>query len=240
LGDISRRGYELLYTCFARLFTDNELDVSSPVIKSFFFDGPAGRLEALLNVGSPTATHAGLVCHPHPLGGGTMHNKVVFHAMKALHSFGFPVLRFNFRGTGLSAGQHDEGRGEIDDVREALAWLEREFGLPIVFAGFSFGSATGLRAACPDPNVQALISIGTPVEAAGRTYSYSFLRDCSKPKLFVSGDHDPYGPHQQLEELVAQAHEPKELVFVPGDHFFEGHLPEMRMTVESWVHELLG
>ena len=209
-------------------------------MRSFFLDGPAGRLEALLNAGVPDATHAGLVCHPHPLGGGTMHNKVVFQVMKALNSFGFPVLRFNFRGTGLSAGKHDEGRGEIADVEAALAWLKREFPLPIIFAGFSFGSATGLRAACPDPDVKALISIGTPVEAEGRLYSFSFLRECRKPKLFVSGDHDQYGPHDALEEIVAQAAEPKELVFVPGDHFFEGHLAEMRMTVESWVEEQLA
>jgi alpha/beta superfamily hydrolase len=197
-------------------------------------------LEALLNAGVSDATHAGLVCHPHPLGGGTMHNKVVFHAMKALNSFGFPVLRFNFRGTGLSAGRHDEGRGEIADVEAALAWLKRKFPLPIIFAGFSFGSATGLRAACPDPAVKALISIGTPVEAEGRLYSFSFLRECRKPKLFVSGDHDQYGPHDALEEVVAQAAEPKELVFVPGDHFFAGHLSEMRMTVESWLEEQLA
>lgn len=212
---------------------------SQPAIRSFFLDGPAGRLEALLNAGKSGATHAGLVCHPHPLGGGTMHNKVVFHAMKALNSFGFPVLRFNFRGTGLSGGKHDEGRGEIEDVEVALAWLKREFHLPVIFAGFSFGSATGMRAACPDPAVKALISIGTPVEAEGRLYSYSFLRDCRKPKLFVSGDRDQYGPHTVLEEVVAQAAEPKELVFVPGDHFFEGHVTEMRMTIESWLEELL-
>ncbi len=159
--------------------------------------------------------------------------------MKALNSLGFPVLRFNFRGTGLSAGEHDEGRGEIGDVEAALTWLKGEFALPIIFAGFSFGSATGLRAACPHPDVEALISIGTPVQAEGRLYSYSFLRNCAKPKLFVSGDHDQYGPHQLLEELVAQAADPKELVFVPGDHFFEGHVSEMRMTIESWLHELL-
>jgi len=168
-----------------------------------------------------------------------MHNKVVFHAMKALHSFGFPVLRFNFRGTGLSAGKHDEGRGEIADVQAALAWLRQEFMLPIIFAGFSFGAATGLRAACADPAVSALISIGTPVEADGRAYSFSFLGDCAKPKLFVSGDHDQYGPHKALENVVAQAAAPKELVFVPGDHFFAGHLTEMRLTLESWLHELL-
>lgn len=206
-------------------------------IKSFFLDGPSGRLEALLNAGATSAAHAGLVCHPHPLGGGTMHNKVVFHAMKALHSFGFPVLRFNFRGTGLSAGTHDEGRGEVADVEAALAWLKREFSLPIIFAGFSFGSATGLRAACPDPDVRALISIGTPVEAEGRLYSFSFLRECAKPKLFVSGDHDQYGPREALERVVAQAAEPKQLAFVSGDHFFAGHLTEMRQTIESWLEE---
>jgi alpha/beta superfamily hydrolase len=216
------------------------LSTQQSAIRSFFLEGPAGRLEALLNAGTPDASHAAVVCHPHPLGGGTMHNKVVFHAMKALNSFGFPVLRFNFRGTGLSAGQHDEGRGEIEDVKTALAWLKQEFALPIFFAGFSFGSATGLRAACPDPEVKALISIGTPVEAEGRLYSYSFLHNCAKPKLFVSGDRDQYGPHALLEDLVAQAAEPKELVFVPGDHFFEGHLSEMRMTIESWVAELLS
>ncbi len=220
--------------------SDNPLSTQQTAIRSFFLDGPAGRLEALLNAGAADATHAAVVCHPHPLGGGTMHNKVVFHAMKALNSFGFPVLRFNFRGTGLSAGHHDEGRGEIEDVKTALAWLKHEFALPIFFAGFSFGSATGLRAACPDPEVKALISIGMPVEAEGRLYSYSFLRECAKPKLFVSGDRDQYGPHALLEEVVAQAAEPKELVFVPGDHFFEGHLVEMRQTIESWVAEVLG
>jgi len=167
-----------------------------------------------------------------------MHNKVVFHAMKALHSFGFPVLRFNFRGAGLSAGEHD-GKKEIGDVAAALAWLKQEFALPIIFAGFSFGAATGLKACCLDPEVRALISLGTPVEAEGRLYSYRFLHDCRKPKLFLSGEHDQFGPNEALEAVVAKAAEPKELVFIPGDHFFAGHLNEMRMTVESWLHELL-
>src|SRR5437764_2244371 len=144
-------------------------------IKSFFLDGPAGRLEALLNEGRTDATHAALVCHPHPLYGGTMHNKVVYHAMKTLHSFGFPVLRFNFRGAGLSEGTHDHGRGEVDDVRAALDWLDAQFHLPILFCGFSFGAATGLRAACPDDRVKGLISLGTPVAAEGRTYNFQFL-----------------------------------------------------------------
>jgi|SRR5271157_5161189 len=223
-----------LHLCSRTFFVPTE----HATIRSLFLDGPAGRLEALLNLGATDATHAGLVCHPHPLFGGTMHNKVVFHAMKALHSFGFPVLRFNFRGTGLSAGTHD-GRQEMGDVQAALAWLKQEFGLPIVFAGFSFGAARGLRACCPESEVRLLISLGTPVEAEGRLYSYKFLATCDKPKLFLSGDRDQFGPHDALEEIVASAARPKELVFIPGDHFFAGHLNEMRMTVESWLQEQL-
>ena len=216
-----------------------QLTSSHAAIRSLLLDGPAGRLEALLNVGEANATYAGLVCHPHPLFGGTMHNKVVYHAMKALHSFGFPVLRFNFRGAGRSAGVHN-GKEEVGDVAAALAWLKQEFSLPIIFAGFSFGSAVGMMACCPDPDVRALISLGTPVEAEGRVYIYKFLHECRKPKLFLSGDHDQFGPHEELESVVANAAEPKELVLIPGDHFFEGHLNEMRMTVESWLHELLN
>jgi len=108
--------------------------------------GHAGRLEALLNTGSANAPYSALVCHPHPSGGGTMHNKVVYHAMKAFAAFGLPVLRFNFRGVGLSEGEHDHGHGELEDVRAALNWLDEKFHRPILFAGFSFGAQVGLRA----------------------------------------------------------------------------------------------
>jgi alpha/beta superfamily hydrolase len=208
-------------------------------IRSFYLDGPAGRLEALLNEGQAEARYAGIVCHPHPLYGGTMHNKVVFHAMKELNSFGFPVLRFNFRGVGHSAGTHDSGRGEIDDVRAGLEWLKREFKLPVIFAGFSFGAATGLRLVCPDPAVPAIISLGTPLSAEGRLYQYSHLSGCTKPKLFVSGDHDQYANAEQLERVVSELPEPKRLVIVPGDHFFAGHLDEMRAAVGNWLREVV-
>lgn len=205
-------------------------------IKSFFLRGPAGRLEALLNQGRPEATHAALVCHPHPLYGGTMHNKVVYHAMKTLHSFGFPVLRFNFRGAGLSDGEHDRGRGEVDDVRAALGWLDAQFHLPIIFCGFSFGAATGLEAACAFARVVGVISLGTPIAVEDRGYSYSFLKDCAKPKLFVSGSRDPYSPRETLAHLVESLLEPKELVIVDGgDHFFEGHLPAMQASIREWT-----
>jgi hypothetical protein len=207
-------------------------------IRSFYLEGPAGRLEALLNPGAAEASHAAVVCHPHPLFGGTLHNKVVFRAMKALHGFGFPVLRFNFRGTGLSAGDHDQGRGEVEDVRAAVTWLEAEFHLPIVFAGFSFGAWVGLRACCPDPRVAALLSLGTPVGVEGQAYAYDFLRQCPKPKLFVSGERDEFGPPGVVERVVEAAAEPKRLVRIPGaDHFFEGRLPALEQAIEAWLHE---
>ena len=208
-------------------------------IRSFFLDGPAGRLEALLNEGSADAKHAALVCHPHPLYGGTLHNKVVFHAMKALNSFGYPVLRFNFRGTGLSQGEHDNGIGEIEDVRAALNWLDDNFHLPINFAGFSFGAAVGLRAACPDPRVTAVIGLGIPVVPADeRSYDFDFLQECGKPKLFVSGTRDQFGPKAKLQEVVARAADPKKLVLIEAaDHFFEGRLRELRDAISNWVAE---
>jgi len=206
-------------------------------IRSLFLKGPAGRLEALLNGGEPDATHAALVCHPHPLYGGTLHNKVVFHAMKALNNFGFPVLRFNFRGTGLSEGEHAHGMEEVEDVRAALDWLEHEYALPVIFAGFSFGAAVGLRAACPDECVQALIALGLPVTPIGdQVYDHDFLRACPKPKLFVSGSRDQFGPPGRLETLVNSFAEPKKLVRIEaGDHFFEGRLKELRAAVGDWV-----
>jgi alpha/beta superfamily hydrolase len=210
-------------------------------IRTFFIDGPAGKLESLLNEGSPQASHAALVCHPHPLFGGTMHNKVVYHAMKALSGFGLPALRFNFRGAGLSEGQHDNGRGEVDDVRAALDWLDSEFHLPVVFCGFSFGAATGLRAACPDPRVAAAISLGTPVAADGRTYGFKFLAQCAKPKLFISGSKDQYSPEDHLRHVVESAAPPRQLVIVPeADHFFEGHLAEMQAAIREWLSATLG
>jgi len=217
------------------------MNPAASAIRSLFLDGPAGGLEALLNSGAENATHAALVSHPHPMFGGTMHNKVVFHAMKALNRFGFPVLRFNFRGTGLSHGEHDHGRGETDDVKAALDWLDREFHLPLIFAGFSFGAAVGLGAACPDDRVATVIGIGLPVAPGDeRSYELDFLQSCSKPKLFVSGSRDQFGPRAQLEELVNALPEPKKLVIIESaDHFFEGRLREMREAVEAWIQDTI-
>lgn len=207
--------------------------------------GPAGKLEAFLNTGRADAPYAALICHPHPLGGGTMHNKVVYHTMKVFTSFGLPVLRFNFRGVGLSEGAFDQGRGEQDDVRAALNWLEANLDKRILLAGFSFGSYVGLRSCCGDPRVKALICLGLPVHAEGRDYTYGFLPQCPQPKLFISGDHDLYGPRAQVEQVVETAAEPKRLVWIQGaEHFFQGipssptpKLSLMQDSIRTWLQE---
>jgi alpha/beta superfamily hydrolase len=178
-----------------------------------------------------------------------MHNKVVYHSAKAFSAFGLPVLRFNFRGTGLSEGTHDEGRGEVDDVRSALDWLDRRYGLPILFAGFSFGSNVGLRACCGDSRLRGLVGLGLPVRAAGRDYRYDFLPACgSLPKLFLSGDHDEFSPRGTLEAFLVAAAEPKRIAFIEGaDHFFAGipgspepKLDRMSAALRSWLTEEFG
>ncbi len=134
--------------------------------------------------------------------------------------------------------------GKSTTSASALDWLDAEYHLPMVFAGFSFGAAVGLRAACADSRVRAVIGVGTPVGPVAadsevpRTYSFDFLQDCMKPKLFVSGARDQFGPRAKLEALVASASEPKKLVMIEGaDHFFEGRLRELREAIETWVRE---
>jgi alpha/beta superfamily hydrolase len=208
--------------------------------------GPAGRLEALLNPGLNPKMDPGfgitapplavLLCHPHPLHGGTLHNKVVYRAMKVFIGLGLPVLRFNFRGTGRSEGSHDAGRGEQDDVRAGLDWLDREFGLPLLAAGFSFGSNMALRAGCVDPRVQGLVALGAPVEAAGRRYSYDFLAQSTQPKLFLNGTEDIYSPHALLEQMLLSVPEPRQVAWIAdADHFFVGRLGEMQAALRTWM-----
>ncbi len=160
----------------------------TPVLRAVELNGPAGRLEALLNEGAPDASFAALVCHPHPLGGGNLHNKVVYYAMKAANDprwgLGFPVLRFNFRGTGLSQGKHD-GTAETDDVLAALAWLENEYRRPIIAVGFSFGAAMTV-AACSNQkqaaaNVRVLSALGLPIQNGDHTFRYPSLKTCNLP-----------------------------------------------------------
>ncbi|MFC5864716.1 alpha/beta hydrolase [Acidicapsa dinghuensis] len=208
---------------------------NAPSIRSVELHGPAGRLEALLNEGHPDAKFVSLVCHPHPLGGGTMHNKVVYHAAKVFHGFGWPVLRFNFRGAGLSEGEHD-GSSEFQDVQTALDWLTLHYDKPIIAAGFSFGAAMGLAACCGNASIHGFAALGLPSEAQGRHYRYPMLAECAMPKLFLSGDRDQFATPDQLRMIIASAAEPKTFVLIPGaDHFFFRALPAMQEALRSWI-----
>ena len=198
-----------------------------------FFEGPAGRIEGILREAAPPVSRAAIVCHPHPLFGGTMHNKVVFRIARVFQEAGFAVLRFNFRGTGRSAGTHDDGRGEQDDLRAAITFIEQQYeGAKIWLAGFSFGSAVMLRAACSDGRIRALVAAGAPVSK----YDFSHLVHCDRPKLFVQGALDEYGPPAELTRFVDKLDEPKTLKIIAGaDHFFEGHLDEIAQVVADFI-----
>lgn len=203
--------------------------------------GAAGHLEALLWAPerSQSIHVAAVVCHPHPLYQGTMHNKVVYQAAKAFDSLGIPVLRFNFRGVGASEGSYDRGRGEEDDVRAALDYLEAQFpGVPLLAAGFSFGAWVGLRRGCSDPRVIELIGLGLPVN--DRKLGFDYLSTCTKPKLLIQGESDQYAAKAYFESFV-QTFSPEaavatRVVFIPAaDHFFTGYLDEMAGELRRWM-----
>ncbi|MGB6667263.1 MAG: alpha/beta family hydrolase [Candidatus Acidiferrum sp.] len=184
-------------------------------------------------MGSPPM--AAVVCHPHPLFGGTMHNKVVYQAAKSLDALGLPVLRFNFRGTGLSEGKHDRGDGERGDVRAALDFLAGEFpNTPLLVCGFSFGCWVGLRVGCEDARVKLLIGLGAPVNNA----DFSYLLQCEKPKLFVLGANDVYGAPDKLKRLAASVPGENRVVIVEdADHFFVGKLDQVDRAIQDWMNE---
>ena len=207
---------------------------------NIMIEGPAGRLEALLWApASASPPLAAVVCHPHPLFGGTMHNKVVYHAAQTFRRHGLAVLRFNFRGVGLSEGVYDHGRGETADVGAALDYLATEFPrTPLLAAGFSFGAAVGLHAGCEDPRVIELIGMGLPVN----DLDVGYLRTCAKPKLLIQGAEDRYGSKENWEALIAgfspEAAVQTQVVFIPeADHFFAHQIDPMVLAVAGWLTE---
>jgi alpha/beta superfamily hydrolase len=202
---------------------------------NLFIPAAVGQLEAILKEPAGTARGVALVCHPHPLGGGTMHNKVVFRAAAGLTDAGLITLRFNFRGVGASSGEHD-GAAEKQDVRDALDYLSANFPqLPVTLAGFSFGTRIGSAVAVGDERVVRLISIGTPVD---KYNDFDYLENLRKPILFVHGDRDEFGSVESLQRLVDKVSRNAEtelVIFENCGHFFDDHLTELRDTVKHWT-----
>jgi hypothetical protein len=215
---------------------------------NLFVAAPHGRLEAILKeppVGASAARGAALVLHPHPLHGGTMHNKVVFRTARGLNEAGLVTLRINFRGAGQSTGTHDRARGgEQEDARLALAHLADNYpSLPLVVAGFSFGARVGLEVGTYDERVRALVGVGTPVSIPEREYDFSFIEECRKPVLFVHGDRDEFGAVEDLRALAARA--PSEArarveIIEGAGHFFDEQLEELTRAVRAWAEDVLG
>lgn len=205
---------------------------------NLFIPASHGRLEAILKQPEGTPKGVALVCHPHPLGGGTMHNKVVFRVAAGLTDAGLITLRFNFRGVGASTGEHNEIEGGLEDVRDALAYIAAEYpGQPITLAGFSFGSRTGMEVGVADDRIVRLISIGTPVD---KYSDYDFLFDTDKPILFIHGDNDEFGTIENVRSLVdkvSMSTKAKLVEFTGCGHFFDDHLNELREAVRSWTEE---
>jgi len=199
-------------------------------IESHTIGGPAGDLESLLEEpehGDPV--YAALVCHPHPLYGGTMHNKVVYRLARGLRRTGAVVLRFNFRGVGRSHGEHGHLEGEIEDARAALVWLKDRYPeLPYALAGFSFGSRVITRLGCELRAARFLLAAGFPT----RWGPPAHLENCALPKIFIQSTHDQYGPRAELEAMYETFAEPKQLHWIESsDHFFAGALEKLEETV---------
>ena len=208
---------------------------------NLFIPASHGQLEAILKEPRGEARGVALVCHPHPLGGGTMHNKVVFRAAAGLVDAGLITLRFNFRGVGSSTGVHSEIEGGKQDVRDALDYLAMTYpGEPVTLAGFSFGSRTGTEVGMNDERVVRLISIGTPVD---KYRDYDFLTGLRKPILFVHGDSDEFGAVENVRKLVAEvskATDAELVVFEDCGHFFDEHLTELRTAIKDWTLKMIA
>ena len=192
-----------------------------------------GLLEAVLRQPQETARGAAVMCHPHPLHGGTMHTKAVYRAAQAMTEAGLAALRFNFRGVGRSTGSFDGGIGEAEDARSALEHVERLFpGLPLVAGGFSFGSLAALRAGAGHGRVAAMVGVGLAFDR----YDYGFLADARCPVLIVQGECDEFGSGARAMEFARQLAGPVEAVVIPGaDHYFHGHFDELRRGIREFL-----
>jgi alpha/beta superfamily hydrolase len=197
--------------------------------------GPAGWLEAILDTPKGTPRVAVVFAHPLPTGGGSMHTKVVFQGAKALTRIGCVVLRFNFRGVGRSAGDWDNGRGELDDYRAAIAFMAARYpGLELWAAGFSFGSYMATTVGAEDERVCALIAIAPPVHK----YDFAGLRSSAKPKFIIHGERDEIIPIRHVRQFYASLPEPKELIEIDrANHLFDGQAGEVGDALQELLED---
>ncbi len=202
-----------------------------------FIPGPEGELEGIYSYVSKKVTHLAVLCHPHPLYGGTMHNKVIYSIAMALNQIGFATVRFNFRGVGRSSGSFNHGIGEQRDVESVIDHYYRLYpDAVMVLGGFSFGAKVGLLASSRDERISAVIGTGVTVDVA----DFSFLYDYDKPKLIIQGTHDQYGSVNALREWFAGLSEPKKLNLIDGAvHLFDGKLTELKSAIVNDFPALL-
>src|SRR5579884_536212 len=201
-------------------------------IESLFLQGPAGRLEALIEEPEDReAAEAAVVCHPHPQFGGTMHNKVVYRLARGLRKSGCVVLRFNFRGVNLSEGEYADGIGETEDARVALREMQARYpDLPLLAAGFSFGSRVALRLTSQESAIWRVVAVGFPTRVEEREFVYAV----HVPKFFVQSTNDEFGPRPQLAEFFETLPGPKELHWIDAaDHFFKDNLDGLESVIEK-------
>ena len=199
-------------------------------------NGPAGRIEARYHHDPASDSPIALILHPHPQFGGTMNNQVVYTLYHTFAERGFSVLRFNFRGVGLSQGTSEEGRGELEDFQAALDWMAARYpGLPLWAAGFSFGAWVALETGAADSRVPVLIGIAPPVNRPN--YSFARTLETTKPKFLIQGSLDELCPLKEMWAFYAKLKEPRELVVIDGaSHLFEGKTEE----VGEAIADLLG
>jgi alpha/beta superfamily hydrolase len=176
------------------------------------------------------------LCHPHPVYGGTMENRVVFRAGKAVVAAGFAALRFNFRGVGKSTGSFDQGVGEKDDVACVIDWLERKYpGTLLTLIGFSFGAWVGLQVGCADPRIRALVGLGLPLNY----YDFDFLIENPKPALFIAGTQDEFCPHDRMQQLARRLPPTSRVHLIEGaEHFFARELDHVQSLITDFFREL--
>lgn len=207
---------------------------------NLFIPAKVGRLEAIIKEPAVSPQGIAIVCHPHPLGGGTMHNKVVFRAAAGLNDAGLITIRFNFRGVGASEGEHD-GRAETQDVKDVIDYVSEQYpGMDVTLAGFSFGSRMGTEVALNDPRIARVISIGTPVD---KYLDYEYLTLLKKPILFVHGDNDEFGSKANIEKLFASVKTTTDaelVMFKNCGHFFDDHLNELREAIKEWTERKMN